>query len=188
MPALANPRHEAFAQAIVAGLSDNASRETFSNGKAYKRAGYLPSNTNAADAAASRLLRKVKPILERVRELQAEANKRLQPKLDLSRERIGRRLDLASQLAENQGNAQAIVASELGIAKVFHRFTDDDKPAVDFASANSMQDIGRKLLQSVGFRKPDDVSIAAAIEANHAFIERLEAIRDEAGQTIDDDD
>src|SRR5215831_13725924 len=86
MPALANPRHEAFAQAIFQGLSQDpqpglrtgASRETFSNGKAYKRAGYLPSNTNAADAAASRLLRKVKPILERVRELQAEANKRLQ--------------------------------------------------------------------------------------------------------------
>ena len=51
-----------------------------------------------------------------------------------------------------------------------------------------MQDIGRKLLQSVSFREPDDVSIAAAIEANDAFIERLEAIRDEAGQTIDDDD
>jgi hypothetical protein len=51
-----------------------------------------------------------------------------------------------------------------------------------------MQDIGRKLLQSVGFREPDDVSIAAAIEANDAFIERLEAIRDKAGQTIDDDD
>jgi len=51
-----------------------------------------------------------------------------------------------------------------------------------------MQDIGRKLLHSVGFREPDDVSIAAAIEANDAFIERLEAIRDEAGQTIDDDD
>src|SRR6516162_11182215 len=174
MPALANPRHEAFAQAIVAGLSDNASRETFSNGKACKRAGYLPSNTNAADAAASRLLRKVKPILERVRELQAEANKRLQPKLDLSRERIGRRLDLASQLAENQGNAQAIVASELGIAKVFHRISDaPNGNEVDFNSAQSMTDIGRKLLQSVGFASPDDHSIQAAVEANDAFIDRL---------------
>ena len=42
--------------------------------------------------------------------------------------------------------------------------------------------------QARPFREPDDVSIAAAIEANDAFIERLEAIRDEAGQTIDDDD
>jgi hypothetical protein len=46
-----------------------------------------------------------------------------------------------------------------------------------------MQDIGRKLLQSVGFSEPDDVSIQAAIEANDAFIERLEAIRN-AGQGL----
>src|SRR5262245_66176629 len=45
-------------------------------------------------------LRKVKPILERVRELQAEQNKRLEPKLDLSKERVGRRLDQASRIAE----------------------------------------------------------------------------------------
>jgi hypothetical protein len=49
-----------------------------------------------------------------------------------------------------------------------------------------MQDIGRKLLQSIGFASPDDVSIAAAIDANDAFIARLEAIRDSAqGLTID---
>jgi len=49
-----------------------------------------------------------------------------------------------------------------------------------------MQDIGRKLLQSVGFASPDDVSIQAAIEANDAFIARLEAIRDGAkGLTTD---
>jgi hypothetical protein len=60
---------------------------------------------------------------------------------------------------------------------------------LDFATANSMQDIGRKLLQSIGFASPDDVSIAAAIEANDAFIARLEAIRDAAqGLTIDQDD
>jgi hypothetical protein len=45
------------------------------------------------------------------------------------------------------------------------------------------------LLQSVGFASPDDVSIQAAIEANDAFIARLEAIRDAAqGLTIDQDD
>ena|SRR5262249_45302587 len=151
MPALANPRHEAFAQAIFQGLSQDpqpglrtgASRETFSNGKAYKRAGYLPSNTNAADAAASRLLRKVKPILERVRELQAEANKRLQPKLDLSRERIGRRLDKASRIAEEQGNA-------------FHSVPNEQDNAFSFKSATSMHDLGRKLLLTVGMQNPDE--------------------------------
>ena len=180
MPALANPRHEAFAQAIVAGLSDNASRETFSNGKAYKRAGYLPSNTNAADAAASRLLRKVKPILERVRELQAEATKRLQPKLDLSRERIGRDLDQASRIAAEQKNASAMVASALGIAKVFHSVPNASENPLDFKSATSMHDIGRKLLMSVGFENPDDASIELAIEANDAFVDRLEAIAAQA--------
>jgi hypothetical protein len=40
-----------------------------------------------------------------------------------------------------------------------------------------------RLLQSIGFSEPDDVSIQAAIEANDAFIERLEAIRDRA-QTL----
>jgi hypothetical protein len=52
-----------------------------------------------------------------------------------------------------------------------------------------MQDIGRKLLQSVGFASPDDASINAAIEANDAFVGRLEAIRNSAqGLTIDQDD
>src|SRR5262249_31259353 len=176
MPALANPRHEAFAQAIFQGLSQDpqpglrtgASRETFSNGKAYKRAGYLPSNTNAADAAASRLLRKVKPILERVRELQAEANKRLQPKLDLSRERIGRDLDQASRIAAEQKNASAMVASALGIAKVFHSVPNENEERFNFKSATSMHDIGRKLLMTVGMENPDDASIALAVEANDA--------------------
>src|SRR5215510_14055597 len=123
MPALKNPRHEAFAQAILFGLL-NSSRDTYSNGRAYQRAGYLTTNQNASDAAASRLLRKVKPIMARVRELQAEANARLQPKLDLSRERIGRRLDKASRIAEEQGNPSAMATSELGIAKVFHSHQD----------------------------------------------------------------
>jgi hypothetical protein len=39
-----------------------------------------------------------------------------------------------------------------------------------------MQDIGRKLLQSVGFREPDDVSIQAAIELNDTFIDELQRI------------
>jgi hypothetical protein len=53
-------------------------------------------------------------------------------------------------------------------------------PATDFNSAQSVQDIGRKLLQSIGFNEPDDVSVAAALEANATFIARLEAIRDKA--------
>jgi hypothetical protein len=143
------------------------------------------SNGNSAEAAASRLLRRVKPIIERVRELQAQANARLQPKLDLSRERVGKRLDLASRMAEKQNNPQAIATSELGIAKVFgHIGTDIDDKRQSFAQANSMKEIGKRLLQSVGLAAPDDASIHEAIEANDAFVARLETIRDKAQATL----
>src|SRR2546429_199363 len=63
------------------------------------------------------------------------------------------------------------------------------QPKQGFAQAKSMQEIGRRLLQSVGFASPDDVSIQAAIEANDAFIAQLEQIRDRVqGLTIDQDD
>jgi hypothetical protein len=179
MPALANPRWERFAQCLVASLSDKLEgKNTFK--AAYIAAGYS-ARGHSAEELASRLLRKVEPIAARVKELQAQQLARIQPKLDLSKERVGRRLDLASRIAEQQQNAAAIATSELGIAKVFGHFdATNDRDPTDFASAKSMQDIGRKLLQSVGFALPDDASIQAAIEANDAFIARLEAIRDSA--------
>ena len=177
MPALSNPRYERFAQALFAGLAGET-RVKRAQSTAYLTAYPNCSNGNSAEAAASRLLRRVKSILERVRELQAEQNKRLEPKLDLSKERIGRRLDQASRIAEHQGNAAAMATSELGIAKVFGLIgASDDYNPTDPSKANSMQDIGRMLLQSVGFASPDDASISLAIEANDAFVARLEEIR-----------
>jgi tetrahydromethanopterin S-methyltransferase subunit G len=187
MPVLPNPRHEAFAQAIFAGLAGKTRIER-AHSTAYLQA--YPSCSPGAPAwvNASKLLRRTK-VWERVGELQAEQLERLKPKLDLSKETIGQRLRMASEMAEQDRNPQAIVASELGIAKVFHRITDDNEPSkIDFATANSMQDIGRKLLQSVGFASPDDVSIQAAIEANDVFIAQLEGIRDSAQRlTLDQD-
>ena len=188
MPALSNPRYERFAQALFAGLAGET-RAKRAQSTAYLTAYPDCSTGNSAEAAASRLLRRAKPIMERVRELQAEANARLQPKLDLSRERIGRRLDQASRTAEAQGNPAAMVASELGIARVFgHLNGTADNAPTDFSQAKSITDIGRKLLQSVGFASPDDASISLAIEANDAFVARLEAIRAAADSTIDEDD
>jgi len=169
MPALSNPRHEAFAQAIFAGLTGKT-RIDRAQSTAYLKAYPNCSSGNSAEACASRLLRNAKPILDRVR----EANKRLEPKLDLSRERIGRRLDKASLIAEEQGNPSAMAASELGIAKVFHSTQDQEQSPFDFKNATSMYDIGRKLLMSVGYENADDASIALAIEANDAFVDRLE--------------
>src|SRR6266436_3430631 len=125
MPTLENPRYERFAQALFAGLAGET-RVKRAQSTAYLTAYPNCSNGNSAEAAASRLLRRVKPIADRVRELQAEANARIQPKLALSRERVGKRLDLASQIAEQERNPQGIVASELGIAKVFHHMNDPE--------------------------------------------------------------
>src|SRR6476620_11238926 len=99
---------------------------------------------------------------------------------------------MARELNEIQYEARAdkahgaAVAAVLGKAKILNIDAEQQHQVTDFRQANSMQDIGRKLLQSVGFASPDDISIAAAIEANDNFIARLEAIRDGAqGLTID---
>jgi|SRR6516162_5910392 len=187
MPALANPRHEAFAQALFAGLVQPNLYST--HGAAYAAVGYTSNGVGkaggTAEANASRLLKKAK-IFDRVQELQQEHYKRVNKKIDLSKERVGRRLDLASTLAEQDRNVQGIVASELGIAKVFRHIEDKQTDQIDFQTANSMTDVGRKLLQCVGFASPDDASIQAAIEANDAFIDRLKAISEAAqGLMID---
>jgi hypothetical protein len=177
MPPLPNPRHERYAQEFFKGLTNGITQHD-----AYKAAGYLPSNKNSAKAGASRLML---TIANRVRELQEESNKRLQTKVDLSRERVGRRLDLASRMAEEQKNPQGIVASELGIAKVFHDAHAQETKPQELMPSDSMKDIGRKLLQSMGVREPDDVSIQAAVEANDLFVSTLEDICLKAQATID---
>src|SRR5262249_26444120 len=165
MPALSNPRHERFAQAIFAGLSGET-RIARAQSTAYLTAYPNCSNGNSAEAAASRLLRRVKPILDRVRELQAEANTPAQPKNHLPRERIGRDLDKASRIAEEQGNVSGLVSSALGIAKVFHSIPSEDKGNFSFKDATSMHDLGRKLLMTVGMENPPETAIQQAIEAN----------------------
>ena len=177
MPPLNNPRWEAFAQAIVKGLASDKPNGKNTQKAAYLAAGYSPTTEPAAEAAASRLLKKVKPILERVRELQAQALARLDPKLDISRERVGRRLDMASRKAEHEGNTANIIAAELGIAKVFGLAKPGEQyNPLDPGNAESMSDIGRLLLQSVGATSPSQAAINLAVEANNAFIERLEQI------------
>ena len=48
-----------------------------------------------------------------------------------------------------------------------------------------MQEIGRKLLQAVGFASPDDASVAEAVELNDRFVSELEAIRDRAQSQLE---
>jgi len=185
MPVLQNPRHEAFAQAIFNGIV-GAKGVASSQAEAYRRAGYHVSNGNSARACASRLLTFANGIGERIEELQAQAAERAQESADKCVQELNQlRRDAHSDKAYG-----AAVSAVMGKAKILNLVLDQPpKTAIDFSSANSMQDIGRKLLQSVGFASPDDASIQAAIEANDAFVARLEEIgRKAQGLTIEQDD
>ena len=181
MPALANPRWERFAQCLVEGLL-NGHRTSFSHGRAYIAAGYLAKDAGkpggSAEAAASRLLKKVKPILDRVRELQAE----LAAQTKETREKCVQELNELKREAQAGKAYGPAVSAVMGKAKILNFITDqvEANQQVDFNSAQSMSDIGRKLLQSIGFKEPDDVSIQAAVEANDRFIDELQQIQQRA--------
>jgi hypothetical protein len=182
MPALQNPRHEHYAQLIVEGLA-NRDIKPYSQSRAYIAAGYtakdLGKGGGSAQAASSRLLFR---LIHRVRELQQIAARNAAE----TAEKMARELNEIQYEARADKAHGAAVAAVLGKAKVLNIGPEQQYQVTDFQQANSMQDIGRKLLQSIGFASPDDVSIAAAIDANDAFIARLEAIRDSAqGLTID---
>jgi len=65
----------------------------------------------------------------------------------------------------------AAVAAVMGKAKILNLVVDQHAPvpAQDFSTANSMHEIGKRLLQAIGFTEPDDASIRAAIEANECL-------------------
>src|SRR5262249_27633662 len=186
MPALKNPRHEAFAQAIFSGLL-NSSRETFSKGRAYQRAGYLAKDAGvkggSAEVCAGKLLKKVQPIMARVRELQAI----LAEQTGETREKCVQELNDLKRDAHAEKAYGAAVSAVMGKAKILNLISDTQEPnSIDFKSAQSMHDIGKRLLQSFGVREPDDVSIKLAIEANDTFIDTLKRISQETqGLTLE---
>src|SRR5215510_8355334 len=125
MPALANPRHEAFAQAIFVGLCSPNIYPT--RGHAYNAAGYRAKDAGKAGGSAE--------VAERAGE---SADKCVQELNQL-------RKDAHSDKAYGPA-----VAAVMGKAKILNLVVDQPpNTSVDFSSANSMQDIGRKLLQSV---------------------------------------
>src|SRR5262245_57275811 len=185
MPALKNPRHEAFAQAIFSGII-NAKGGAHSQAEAYRRAGYHVTNGNSARACASRLLMFANGIGERIKELQSIAAEQAVESAD----KCVQELNQLRRDAHADKAYAAAVSAVIGKVKILN-LTVDQPPntSVDFSSAKSMQDIGCKLLQSVGFKEPDDVSIKEAIAANDEFIKELERIRNAAqGLTLKEGD
>src|SRR5262249_870993 len=193
MPALKNVKWERFCQAIVNGVAKQGQK--FSQGRAYISAGYNAKDVGqpggSAEVCASKLLNRAK-IENRIAELLHEAQNRVTQKRAYDIETISERMALASRIAEEDRNPSALYGAEKAIAEVRGIIVKNGNPNpnnVDFTTANSMQGIGRKLLQSVGFRESDDVSIQEAIKANNEFIKELEAIRNAAqGLTLEQDE
>jgi len=193
MPALKNVKWERFCQAIVNGVAKQG--EKFSQGRAYISAGYNAKDAGqpggSAEVCAAKLLNRAK-IENRIAELLHEAQNKVTTKRAYDIETISERMALASRIAEEDRNPSALYGAEKAIAEVRGIIVKNGNPNpnnIDFATANSMQEIGRKLLQSVGFREPDDVSIKEAIEANDEFIKELKRIRNAAqGPMLEQDD
>src|SRR5215469_7587616 len=113
MPVLRNPRHEAFAQAIFAGLTGKTRIER-AQSTAYLQAYPNCSPGPSAWVCASQLLRRTK-VWERVDKLQAEENKRIQPNHHISKQTIRRRLRIASEMAQQDRIPNGITAAYLGL-------------------------------------------------------------------------
>ena len=185
MPALKNPRHEAFARAIFAGLFQPNPYPT--HGHAYVAVGYRAKGVGeaggSAEVNASRLLKNAK-ILDRVRELQQQAAEDTKE----TAEKCVQELNELRRDAHSNKAYGAAVAAVMGKAKILN-LTDDQhqfRSEIDFSQASSLEDLGRRLLQAIGFKEPDDVSIKEAMAANDEFIKELERIRNAAqGLTLE---
>jgi phage terminase small subunit len=180
MPVLRNPRHEAFACAIFRGIFEPDLYPT--QGAAYAAAGYTSRNIGkpggSAEAAASQLLKKVK-ILDRVRELQAQAADQVKETID----KCVAELNEDRRDAKAQGQHSAAISAVMGKAKLLGLVTEKHEDVTgkpDFSKATSLNDVGIKLLQSVGYAEPSPADVALALEAHERFTATLEAIAERA--------
>jgi hypothetical protein len=180
MPALANPRHERFAQLIFEGITTGEPKP-YSASHAYIAAGYTAKDAgkrcSSAQAASSRLLFRV---IHRVRELQAQAAE----KNGETAEKITRELNEVLQEARADKAHSAAVSAIATKAKILNIGEQKQAQHLDYNTCQSLAEIACKLLQSVGFHAPDDVSIQQALELNHTFVAGLERIRDQAQQRL----
>ena len=159
----------------MAGLK-GSTRLDQAQATAYQRAGYLAKPGNSSESAASRLLRRVKPILDRVRELQEqEARKRKLTVTDIVDE-----LEQAREIAKDNCQPAAMVAATSTKAKVLGLSIDrvEQGKVGDFSQVKNQDEIATSLLISVGLSEAE-VSAdmrAMALEALAHFNERLAAI------------
>ena len=183
MPVLRNPRHEAFARAIFRGIFEPDLYPT--RGTAYRAAGYRASGLRepggSAEVNASRLLKNAK-ILDRVRELQAEAAQDVKETIDKCVAELND-IKEASMADSEKPAYSAAVSAVMGKAKLLGFVTDktdNTHRAANFEEAKSTHDVGRMLLESAGYASPSDADIALALELQAQFTAGLEAIAERA--------
>jgi hypothetical protein len=186
MPPLENIRWERFCQNIVAGVAKNGQKN--SQGRAYIAAGYNAKDAGkeggSAEVRASKLLNRAK-IENRIAELLHEAQTNAVAKRRYDIETISERMALASQIAEEDRNPTAITNAERAIAEVRGLLKNNttNEPQT-FKQCRSMQDIGKRLLQSVGLASPSDAAVAEAVALNDMFVAGLERIVQRAQQLV----
>lgn len=145
MAALSNPRWERFARAIVHGLGD----APYSQGRAYVAAGYSAKDAGetggSAEACASRLLKKAKPILDRVRELQEQCA--LSTKVTV--QSITAELEEARGIAKANDQASAMVAASSTKAKLHGLSIDKHEHGQPgaFSDATSTSELAEAMLR-----------------------------------------
>lgn len=177
MPALANPRHERFAQAIFQGMAKN----DYSQGKAYIAAGYKP-NPEGARRSASRLLTYVDGIGKRVAELQEQARRRA----EVTVASIVEELEEARAIAADEKQASAMVAATSTKAKILGLSVERHEHGTpgSFEQAKSTSELAEGMLKE---RRPDiarfeEWQLEGALAAFHRFNETLDAIASGTGQ------
>src|SRR5262249_48255707 len=175
MPVLRNPRHEAFARAIFAGLFEPG-KPYKTHAAAYTEAGYT-TKYKAAEANASRLLRNAK-ILDRVAELQQAAAEYVRESVDKCVAELNE-IKLASMSDSEKPAYSAAVSAVMGKAKLLGFVTDKADVTNRQATLNEQmttQEIGEQLLINAGCAAPSAAAIAQALDAQATFIATLEAI------------
>src|SRR5215472_1368195 len=179
---LKNPRHERFAQLIFEGITNGEAKPYYQQ-RAYRAVGYTPKDVGkrngSAQAASSRLLSRV---MQRVREFQAQAAKHTHESAD----KIVRELNEVLTEARADKAHSAAVSAIATKAKILNIGAEQSNQQINFATAHSKRDIGERLLQAVGYREPDDVSIQQAIALNDRFVSDLEELARQAqGLTLE---
>jgi hypothetical protein len=181
MPALKNPRHEAFAQAIFKAICRRDLYPT--QGTAYQAAGYIASGVRekggSAETNASRLLRKAQ-IFDRVAELQAEVAEQAKETV----EKLVAELNKDRQDAKADKAHSAAISAVMGKAKLLGLITEKHQnvgDGADFSQAKSLDEIGQKLLLAVGFATPSPADVELALKAHAELTAKLEAIAEKAG-------